>query len=324
MDLPAHRTVAGDLSSGERSAAELRRDPVRIDDARRLTPREPGLLGLERLAAFAARLLGTPSSQVSLLAAEQVVVAGFGLEPGTVGSESPLADSLCTVTAAAGGPLVVPDAVADDRVRDLPPVTSGQVGAYLGAPLTDRNGEIIGTLCVFGPEPREWSDPDVATLRRLAEAVVTELELSALVREYAGDRLRWGLAIDAAGIGTFDWDLVTGRLAWDEQLIEMFGYDPHDFDQSIEAFNARLHPDDLPRVSEALRGCIDTCGEFESEYRVVLPDGETRWVHARGRALCGSDGAAERFLGAAYDTTGASRISPRSRPARWAPTWGRP
>jgi serine phosphatase RsbU (regulator of sigma subunit)/PAS domain-containing protein len=263
-----------------------------------------GPLGLERLAEFAARLLGTSSSQVSLLAEEQVVVAGFGLEPGTVGTESPLAHSLCTVTAAADGPLVVPHADADERVRDLPPVTSGLVGAYLGAPLTDRNGEIIGSLCVFGPEPREWSDTDVTTLGRLAEAVVTELELSALVRDYEGDRLRWGLAIDAAGIGTFDWDLVTGRLAWDDQLIEMFGYDVEGFDQSIEAFNARLHPDDLPRVSEALRGCIETCGEFESEYRVVLPDGETRWVHARGRALCGPDGVAERLLGAAYDTTG--------------------
>ena len=105
--------------------------------------------------------------------------------------------------------------------------------------------------------------------------------------------MRWGLAIDAAGIGTFDWDLVTGRLAWDDRLIAMFGYERDDFEESIEAFNARLHPDDLPRVTEALQACIDTCGEFEAEYRVVRPDGETRWVHARGRALAGADGAAD-------------------------------
>jgi len=285
VDLSAHRTTAGDLSSGERAAAELRRAPSGGDDVRRRAPGDVGPLGLERLAEFAARLLGTASSQVSLLAEEQLVVAGFGLAPGTVGAETPLADSLCTVAAASGGPLVVPDAATDPRVHHLPPVTSGQVGAYLGAPLIERTGEVVGTLCVFAPEPREWSDNDVATLRRLAEAVVTELELSALVREYEGDRLRWGLAIDAAGIGAFDWDLTTGKLSWDEQLTAMFGYDVDGFDESIEAFNARLHPDDLPRVSEALRGCIETCGEYEAEYRVVLPDGETRWVHARGRAL---------------------------------------
>ncbi len=134
--------------------------------------------------------------------------------------------------------------------------------------------------------------------------MVTELQLSALVDEFAGERVRWGLAIDAAGIGTFDWDLRTGELLWDERLIRMFGYTVEDFGHSIEAFNERLHPDDLPRVSEALQTSIETCGEYDSEYRVVLPDGETRWVHARGRTVADARGRAARVLGAAYDTTG--------------------
>jgi GAF domain-containing protein len=304
VDDSADATIVGDPSSGVRPAEILRRDPARVDDARRMVPRGIGPDGLQRMAEFAARLLGTPSSQISLLTDDQIVAAGFGLSPGAVGQVTPLEESLCTVTAAAGGPLIVPDAPEDGRVHDLPPVTSGEVGAYLGAPLTDKDHRVIGTLCVFGPDAREWSDGDVATLRRLADSVVTELELSALVREYESDRVRWGLAVDAAGIGTFDWDLVSGQLAWDDQLIAMFGYDADDFDQSIEAFNARLHPDDLQRVTAALQGCIDTCGEYEAEYRVVRPDGETRWVHARGRALCDQDGVAERLLGAAFDTTG--------------------
>jgi PAS domain S-box-containing protein len=302
VDRSSDRTVVE--FSGDRAASDLRRDPERVDGARRLMPREVGPLGLQRLAGFAAQLLGTPASQISLLDDEQVVAAGFGLPPGTVGEHGPLEESLCTVTAAGDGPLVVTDARRDERVRDLPPVGSGQVGAYLGIPLSDRAGRAIGTLCVFGPEPREWSPVDIGTLSQLAASVATELELSALVREYEGDRLRWSLAIDSAGIGTFDWDLPTGRLSWDDQLSAMFGYDATGFDQSIEAFNARVHPDDLPRVSEALRGCIESCSEYESEYRVVLPDGETRWVHARGRALRGPSGAAERVLGAAHDTTG--------------------
>jgi serine phosphatase RsbU (regulator of sigma subunit)/PAS domain-containing protein len=198
----------------------------------------------------------------------------------------------------------VTDARRDARVRDLPPVAGGAVVSYLGYPLVRAGGQVVGALCVFGPHPREWSEDDIATLRQLAGAVLTELELAALVLEYEGDRLRWGLAIDAAGIGTFDWNLTTGQLSWDDQLIRMFGYDVAGFDQNIEAFNARLHPADVERVSEALRGCIDSCGEYESEYRVVLPDGETRWVHARGRAVAGPNGAAERVLGAAHDTTG--------------------
>jgi PAS domain S-box-containing protein len=279
-------------------------DPARLDEARRLLPLDGGTNPLDRLAELAARLLRAPQSQVSLLTDVQTVVAGGGLDPGFVGSESPLSESLCTVTAAGGDVLVIDDARTDERVRDLPPVTSGQVGSYLGAPLTGRADRVIGALCVFGPDARDWSDDDIATIRRLADSAVTELELAALVREYERDRVRWGLAIDAAGVGTFDWDLETGRLTWDDQLTRMFGYDTSTFDESIDAFHARLHPDDLRRVTEVLAHCIDVCGDYDAEYRVVRPDGDTRWVHARGRALPGSDGTAVRLLGAAYDTTG--------------------
>jgi len=116
-------------------------------------------------------------------------------------------------------------------------------------------------------------------------------------------RLRAQLAIDAAGIGTFDWDLLTGRLTWDARLIEMFGYEGSTFEQTIEAFNARLHPDDLPRVSEALQTAIATRGELETDYRIMLPNGDTRWVSARGKAF-GADGQrAARVIGVAYDVT---------------------
>src|SRR3954469_454275 len=301
VDRIADRTSPGLLLSGERSASELRRDPRRLEEALRLLPPVSGNPVLSRLAELAARLLNSPSSQISLLTDVQRVAAGDAPHPR---AEVPLEDSLCTVTAAMPGALVVSDARGDERVRELPPVTSGQVGAYLGMPLTTAGGWAVGALCVFGPEPREWSDADIATLRQLAESAVTELELSALVRQYESDRVRWGLAIDAAGIGTFDWDLVSGRLSWDDQLTRMFGYDIDTFGQTIDAFNDRLHPDDAGRVNEALQQCIDACGEYDAEYRVVRPDGETRWVHARGRALPGSDGAAVRVIGAAYDTTG--------------------
>jgi serine phosphatase RsbU (regulator of sigma subunit)/PAS domain-containing protein len=303
VDVTVKRPDVGFGHLGERSSAALRGDGGRLDEARRLLPRG-GVNALDRIAELATRLLDADAGQISLLTDVQVVAAGSGLTAGSVGGEGPLDESLCTVTAAGTGALVVRDAPADERVNDLPPVTSGQVGSYLGTPLTATNGRVIGTLCVFGPDAREWSDADVATLRQLADSVVTELELGALVRQYENDRVRWGLAIDAAGIGTFDWDLVSGTLSWDDQLVRMFGYDVTSFDRSIEAFNARLHPDDLRRVSELLQQCIDVCGDYDAEYRVVRPDGETRWVHARGRAVAGPDGTAVRLLGAAYDTTG--------------------
>ncbi|MGR7024657.1 SpoIIE family protein phosphatase [Geodermatophilus sp. URMC 62] len=126
-------------------------------------------------------------------------------------------------------------------------------------------------------------------------------------------RLRFKLAIDAAGIGSFDWDLTTGRLAWDDQLQEMFGFRAGEFAETIQAFAARIHPDDRERTLQALQEAIDTCGEYSAEFRAVLPSGEIRWVQGRGRALADASGVAARLLGAGIDTTvvreGEARVS---------------
>ena len=122
-------------------------------------------------------------------------------------------------------------------------------------------------------------------------------------RDTEAARLRAGLAIDAAGIGSFDWDLTSGRLEWDDRLLEIFGYDRATWAGTIDAFVERLHPDDATRTLDALQHAIDTCGEYDAEFRVVLPTGETRWVQGRGRALADERGTAVRLLGAGYDTT---------------------
>ena len=295
--------------SGE-TAHTSRIDPAAVaplpsspGSARRLRPGAGGNPALDRLAGLAARLLATPSSQVSLLTDVQTVAAGTGLAVGAVGRDSPLADSLCTVTASHGLPLVITDAVSDERVAHLPPVVSGAVGSYLGVPLIADDGNTVGAICVFDPAPRSWSPSDVVLLQQLASSAVAELELTALTSEYETGRLLWQLAIDAADIGTFDWDLRTGALTWDDRLVELFGYEREDFPGTIEAFNARLHPDDLPRVTAALERAVAEGGTYLAEYRVVLPDGRTRWVDARGRALTDARGTTVRVLGAAQDTT---------------------
>ncbi|WP_369069667.1 SpoIIE family protein phosphatase [Kineococcus terrestris] len=289
-------------SPPERAAAGRIDDPARVRAARRLAAAPPNP-ALQRLAALAARLLVVPAAQVSLLTDVQTVSAVAGQDPALVGSTGPLPESLCTVAAAGAGALVVEDAAADERVASLPPVRSGAVGAYLGVPLVADDGHVVGALCVFDPAPRAWRDTDVEVLTELAAAAVAELELSALSLRYESDRLRWQLAVAAGGVGSFDWDLRTGDLVWDAQMLALFGLDEESFDGRIETFVAGLHPDDRDRVDRALREAVDTCGAYQAEYRVVLPGGGTRWVEARGEALAGADGRAARVIGAAYDTT---------------------
>ncbi|NEK84826.1 SpoIIE family protein phosphatase [Blastococcus saxobsidens] len=283
--------------------AGTRPDPARTELVRRLVPEALGSRSLQRLTDLTTRLLGCDIAQVSLVGEAQTAVAGTGLPPGGIGARLPLADSLCAVAVAGGGPLVVRDAARDPRVSERAPVRSGEIGSYLGVPLMASEGEVLGALCVYGAEARDWTERDIALLRQLADSVGTELQLMAVTAEYEAHRLRFELAIDAAGIGSFDWNLVTGRLLWDDRLLALFGYDRAGFDETIDAFAARVHPDDRDRTLEALQAAIDTVGAYDAEFRVVLPSGDTRWVRGSGRAVADDRGTPVRLLGAGYDTT---------------------
>jgi PAS domain S-box-containing protein len=281
-------------------------DPVRLAAVERILAAGGRSEGLDRLTALAAKLLRTSFAQVSLLSREQVVASVVGSTPVTSADGSAQVgrreDSLCTVTARGGGPLAVSDAVRDPRVQMLPPVTSGAVGAYLGVPLVDRNGLLLGALCVYDPRPRPWSLEQVGILDELAPAVVAELELRAVTLEVATAAARLDLALASADIGSFDWDLETDELQWDDRLVALFGYERAEFRPHISSFTRRLHPEDLERVERAVARA-KTTGELAVDHRIVRPEGDVRWVEARGRVLRTGGGRADRMLGAAYDAT---------------------
>ncbi|MGY1987633.1 SpoIIE family protein phosphatase [Blastococcus sp. SYSU DS0669] len=295
--------TAAELPDGPARPGAVPGTGSRVELVRRLVPEALGSRSLQRLTDLATRLLDCASVQVSLVGEVQTAVAGTGLPPGGIGARLPVSHSLCAVAVAEGDCLVVPDAARDERLADRSPVRSGKVGAYLGIPLRAAGGEPIGALCAYEPGTREWSERDIALLRQLADSVSTELQLMALTAEYEAHRVRFELAIDAAGIGSFDWNLSTGRLLWDDRMLDLFGYARPEFDETIEAFVSRVHPDDRERTTEALQAAIDGRGDYEAEFRVVLPTGGTRWVRGRGRAVSDDGGTAVRLLGAGFDTT---------------------
>jgi PAS domain S-box-containing protein len=262
--------------------------------------------GLARLTELTARLLSATGPavtvQVSVLTDVQTVVAAAGEAPPPTGTRSPLTDSLCTVTAVEARPLCVDDAAGDARVRLLPPVASGAVGAYLGVPLLRPDGDCLGALCAYSSATRAWSPDDVGLLEEVAAAVVDQLELRALATDYATSRVRWDLGLEAAEIGSFDLDLATGRLEWDERLAELFGYPPGQVPGVLDAALERVVPEDRAAVRAAIDAAVSAVGRYFAEYRVQLPDGRQRWLVSRGRAL-GSGGTATRVVGIAQDVS---------------------
>lgn len=91
----------------------------------------------------------------------------------------------------------------------------------------------------------------------------------ALTRSEA--RLR--AATELVGLGIYAWDSVTGALDWDERLRRMWGLAPDD-PVDMAVYEAGIHPEDLPRVREAIAACVDPAGDgrYAIEYRVIGRD----------------------------------------------------
>ncbi len=110
------------------------------------------------------------------------------------------------------------------------------------------------------------------------------------------------LALDAAGAGTWDWNVQTGELVWSKQCLAMFGL-PADTRMSYERFMQLVHPDDRERIDRAVKATLDRRSDYSVEMRTVWPDGNVHWVASRGRVLFNDAGQPVRMIGGGLDIT---------------------
>jgi PAS domain S-box-containing protein len=144
-----------------------------------------------------------------------------------------------------------------------------------------------------------------ATLEELAERTqAAEAAATAL----AESETRHRLAVEAAQLGTWTWDMATDAATFDARVRELFGFDGDDPQQRVEILATRVHPDDGARVGSALAAAADPVGDgrYDAEYRVVRPDGTERWATAAGVMRFEGVGTARRpvaLVGTVMDVT---------------------
>lgn len=120
---------------------------------------------------------------------------------------------------------------------------------------------------------------------------------------------RLALAQQAGRVGVFDWDLVSGRIVWTEQLETIFGLVPGTFRQQYRDWADRIVPEDLPRMESLFSEWLASARpESRWEYRFRRTDGEIRWMDARARVIRNSDGKPQRMIGTNLDITERKRI----------------
>lgn len=104
--------------------------------------------------------------------------------------------------------------------------------------------------------------------------------------EAAGQRWRLDVAVEATGLGFWQWDPRDNVLNWSTRNKALFGL-PVDARVTIDHYLAMIHPDDVERCREIYRLARDGngAGDFAVDYRVVMPSGRLRWVRTQGRIL---------------------------------------
>lgn len=134
---------------------------------------------------------------------------------------------------------------------------------------------------------------------------ITEAKAAAKALSDSEERLK--LALDAAGMGSCDIDMDSGKGIWSGRHFQLFGYEPPETgtgQAKTDMWLNRIHPEDRERVLLELGQAKKEGAIFKSEHRIIRVDNEQEvWVNVQGRFICDQTGAACRFIGVIFDVT---------------------
>jgi PAS domain S-box-containing protein len=143
--------------------------------------------------------------------------------------------------------------------------------------------------------------------RRLADSMTTLLAY----RDLRDNREKLEEAQRIAQIGYWDRDFVANRIELAEEACRIFGLDPRDRVLSIDSWHERwlslIHPEDRDKAAQAFAAAMRGGAPYNVDYRVVRPDGETRFIHSEANVTRDASGRPVRMLGMMQDVTDRTR-----------------
>jgi PAS domain S-box-containing protein len=108
---------------------------------------------------------------------------------------------------------------------------------------------------------------------------------------------RLNIALEAGGMGAWEWNIEQSKVTWSPQLEAIHGLPTGTFGGTLEDFQRDIHPEDRGRVFEAIQAAVESGNDYRVEYRFVRPDGSIGWLEARGRLMS----APRRMVGICQD-----------------------
>ncbi|GAB4470356.1 MAG: hypothetical protein OHK0037_29030 [Elainellaceae cyanobacterium] len=172
----------------------------------------------------------------------------------------------------------------------------------LGFPILNGDN-VLGVMAFLS---RDTQKPDADLLKiistigsQVGQFIQIKLSEEALRQSEELQRM----ALSAAKMGAWDWNILTGEEHWSAEAEVIFGLEPGSFTQSYAEFFEFVHPDDRDKVNEAQVRSLQDGADYAPEYRIVLRDGSLRWITSRGRVLRDAEGNPTRLVGVTLDIT---------------------
>ncbi len=114
---------------------------------------------------------------------------------------------------------------------------------------------------------------------------------------------RYSMALQAAKIGIWSWDLMSDRITWDDNMHDLFGIEQGTFSGEQKEFIGYLVAEDREEQLAIGKQYYQNDGKFDTKFRIVRPDGETRVIISRGEATKNKQGIVSYVVGVCWDVT---------------------
>ncbi len=200
-------------------------------------------------------------------------------------------------------PLIVADVTREPSLAAyLPVLRSEGIAAMAFIPLVSR-GRVIGKFMLYYATPRGLDPAEVEVAGLIASHIAFAVERTRSEELARRDEERLRFALDAANMGTWDWDLKTQSVRWSDNVERLHGLPAGSFDGTFESYSREIHPEDREKVLGSIKRALATGSPHEVEYRIVAPDGTVRWVEGKGRVEHGPDGRPVRMTGVCLNVT---------------------
>jgi PAS domain S-box-containing protein len=180
-------------------------------------------------------------------------------------------------------PIVVGDVGRDASLSSYLRVFEAEgIAALTFVPLVSLD-RVIGKFMLYYPTPYAPGEEEVQLASVIASQVAFALERTRTEEQARRSEARLRFALDAALMGTWDWDLRSNTVVWSENLERIHGLPPGSFDGTFASYEREIHPEDRERVLASTQRALAEGVPHDVEYRLVAPDGTIRWCEGKGR-----------------------------------------